>query len=87
MKKMIRAAQIVLYILNEDGHKSKNIDWEIRQAIKQQKAIIVLNDGGYTLNQALYMNDPFSKKPVCISETVESFDALFEIIEEYEQGK
>lgn len=87
VKKLIRAAQIVLYILNEDGHKSKNIDWEIRQAIKQQKAIIVLNDGGYTLNQALYTNDPFSKKPVCIAETVESFDALFEIIEEYEQGK
>ena len=42
-KKLIKSAQMVLYIVSEVGHKSKNIDWEIRQSKKYQKAIVVFN--------------------------------------------
>lgn len=87
VKKLIKSAQIVLYILSADGHKSKNIDWEIRQAKKQQKAIVILNEGKYTLNSALYENDPFTKNPVLIGKQIKTIDELFEIIENYENGK
>lgn len=87
VKKLIKSAQIVLYILSEDGHRSKNIDWEIRQAKKQQKAIVVWNEGGYKLNDSLYENDPFTKKPDCIGKEIKTIEELFEIIEDYENGK
>lgn len=87
VKKLIKSAQIVLYILSEDGHRSKNIDWEIRQAKKQQKAIVIWNEGGYKLNDSLYENDPFTKKPDCIGKEIKTIEELFEIIENYENGK
>lgn len=86
-KKLIKAAQIVLYIVSEDGHKSKNINWEIRQAKKFKKAIVVWNEGGYQLNAPLFENDPFTKKPELIGKEIKTIEELFEIIENYETGK
>ena len=88
VKKLIKSAQIVLYILSKDGYKSKNIDWEIRQAKKQQKAIVVLNEGKkYTLNKTLYEKDPFTKEDILIGKEIESIVELFKIIEDYENGE
>ena len=87
VKKLIKSAQIVLYILSEDGHKSKNIDWEIRQAKKQQKAIVILNEKDYTLNESLLEKDPFTKKPECVGTEITTVKELFGIIDDYESGK
>ncbi len=86
VKKLIKSAQIVLYIVSADGHKSKNIDWEIRQAKKNQKAIVILNEGNYTLNQSLYEQDPFTKKFALPStdKEIQTVQELFDIIENYE---
>lgn len=87
VKKLIKSAQIVLYIASVDGHKSKNIDWELRQARKAQKAIVVLNEGKkYKLNDALYEKDPFTKERVPVAKEIETVAELFEIIENYESG-
>jgi len=87
VKRLIKSAQIVLYILNADGHESKNIDWEIRQAKKQQRAIVILNEGNYILNSSLYENDPFTKKPILIGKQIRTIDELYGIIEDYENDK
>ena len=42
VRKLMKSAQIVLYIVGADGHKSKNIDWEIKEAKKQGKALVAL---------------------------------------------
>lgn len=85
-KRLIKAAQIVLYIPNADSHKSKNIDWELRQAKKQQKAIVILNEGDYALNNILFETDPFTKELSLIGEQIPSADALYPIIDDYESG-
>lgn len=88
VKKLMKSAQIVLYIVNEDGHKSRNIDWEIRQARKQSKAIIVLNEGKqYQLNKTLFEKDPFTKELAPIGKEIETVAELFDIIENYENGE
>lgn len=84
--KLIKSAQIVLYILSEDGHNSKNIDWEIKQAKKNNKAIIILNEGKYTLNSSLYEDDPFTKISTLVGTEISTVNELFEIIENYENG-
>jgi len=87
VRRLIKSSQMVLYILSKDGHKSKNIDWEIRQAKRQQKAIIILNEGEYTLNTSLYEKDPFTKEPILVGKEIKSLEELFEIIRNYESGK
>lgn len=87
VKKLIKSAQIVLYIASADSHRSKNIDWELRQARKAQKAIVVLNEGKqYNLNEVLFEKDPFTKEKVPVAKEVSSMVELYEIIENYENG-
>lgn len=87
-KKLIKSAQVVLYILSEDGHKSKNIDWEINQAKKQQKAIVILNEGKkFKLNESLREKDPFTKEVGTIGKEIASVEELYEIIDNYENGE
>lgn len=87
-KKLIKSAQVVLYILSEDGHKSKNIDWEINQAKKQQKAIVILNEGKkFKLNESLREKDPFTKEVGTIGKEIASVEELYEIIGNYENGE
>lgn len=87
-KKLIKSAQVVLYILSEDGHKSKNIDWEINQAKKQQKAIVILNEGKkFKLNESLREKDPFTKEVSTIGKEIASVEELYEIIDNYENDE
>lgn len=87
-KKLIKSAQVVLYILSEDGHKSKNIDWEINQAKKQQKAIVILNEGKkFKLNESLREKDPFTKEVGTIGKEIASVEELYEIIDNYENDE
>lgn len=86
-KRRMKAAQIVLYIVGKDGHKSKNIDWEIRQAQKLKKAIVIWNEGGYELNGQLYVNDPFAKSSELQYKQITTIQELYEIIEDYENGR
>ena len=86
-KNLIKSAQVVLYIASEDGHNSRNIDWEIRQAKKFGKAIVVYNeDKKYKLNDTLFEKDPFTKENMLICKEVKSMKKVLEIIEEYETG-
>ena len=87
-KKLIKSAQVVLYILSEDGHKSKNIDWEINQAKKQQKAIVILNEGKkFKLNESLREKDAFTKEVGTIGKEIASVEELYEIIDNYENDE
>lgn len=86
-KKLLKSAQIVLYIVGQDGYKSKNIDWEIKKAKKLGKAIIALRtDKNYAWNETLYEKDPFTKDDKFIATKIESVDELIAITEKYEKG-
>lgn len=88
VKKLIKSAQMVLYVTGNNGHKSKNIDWEIRLAKKMEKAIVVLRkDENNILNKSLYEKDPFTKENILIGEEISSVDKLVEITNEYENNE
>ncbi len=87
VKKMIKSAQIVLYVVGKDSHTRKNIDWEICQAKKQNKAIIVWNEQDYPLNETLFEKDPFTGMDVLVGEKIKTIDELVKKIEDYETGE
>lgn len=62
-KYKIKACDLVLYILGENTHKSKNVDYEINYAIKKHKQIVLyeLNPtGNYIINKTLFSVDSFT---------------------------
>lgn len=87
VKKMIKSAQIVLYVVGKDSHTRKNIDWEICQAKKQNKAIIVWNEQDFPLNETLFEKDPFTGMDVLVGEKIKTIDELVKKIEDYETGE
>ena len=88
VKKLMKSAQIVLYLVGEDGHKSRNIDWEIREAKKQQRAIIFLRrSADNILNKTLFEKDPFTKELMPIAREIQSIEELAAITDSYENGE
>lgn len=62
-KYKIKACDFVLYVLGENTHKSKNVDYEIAYAIKKRKQILLyeLNpDRNYAINKTLFSVDSFT---------------------------
>ncbi len=57
----IKKAQMVLFVVGENSHKSPYIAWEIKEAIRRNKPIYILklNDENL-LHEALYVKDPFT---------------------------
>jgi len=86
-KRLMKSAQMILYIVGKEGYKSKNIDWEIKEAKKQHKAIVIYNKDGHKLNASLFDKDPFTKENIPIAKEVKTIDDLVAIVEDYENGK
>lgn len=86
-KRLMKSAQMILYIVGKEGYKSKNIDWEIKEAKKQHKAIVIYNKDGHKLNSSLFDKDPFTKENIPIAKEVKTIDDLVAIVEDYENGK
>lgn len=62
-KYKIKACDFVLYVLGENTYKSKNVDYEIKYAIKKHKQILLyeLNPTcNYIINKTLFSTDPFT---------------------------
>ena len=87
VRRLMKSAQIVLYIVGKEGYKSRNINWEIREAKKQNKAIVILRkEKGNNLNKPLYEKDPFNRDYSLIATEIQSIDELVSIAEKYESG-
>lgn len=84
-KKLIKSSHVVLYIVDENGHKSKNIAWELRQAKKLKKAIIILNEKNYPINSAIEDPDPFTKASKNRYKVIKNIKEFLDIINDYEQ--
>lgn len=62
-KYKIKACDFVLYVLGENTHKSKNVDYEIAYAIKKRKQILLYElspDRNYAINKTLFSVDSFT---------------------------
>lgn len=86
-KKIIKS-QIVVFVVGEDSHNSKNIDWELKQAIRKNKVIYyVLLNKGNKINKSLYNKDRFSNKEICMADEAKDINEIIKRIDKYEAGE
>ena len=70
-KKKIKIAQVVIVVVGEDASgptKADTMGWEVEQAVKFNKQIMIVNRGNYPLPKYLYRPDRFTKQVQPIAE-------------------
>ena len=84
--KKIKKAQMVIFVVGENSHKSPYIAWEIKEAIKNGKPIYVLKlHKDNQLHDALYIDDDFTKEKINYGKVV-SVEELSTVIKSYDLG-
>jgi hypothetical protein len=79
----MKSAQIVLYVVGECGSKSHNIAWELREALRQKKAIVYYRlEKGNKPNEVL-TKKPFTQNEHCVADEM-TIDDLCGIIKKYD---
>lgn len=87
VRRLMKAAQMILYIVGEESYKSRNINWELREAIKLNKSIVYLKiKDTCRLNRILQAKDPFTKEEIELADRVRNVQELVDIIMSYENG-
>lgn len=84
--KMMKLADLIVYAISDISHMNKNVQWELKKAIKLKKHIVCIPVGkgkNYTLNDFLYETDKNTKETTCLVDWINSKEKLFEIIENY----
>ncbi len=86
-KKKIKKSQMIIFFVGESSHTSKNIDWEIRTAIKLQKPIytVKLNES-FELNETLQVSDSFSGQKTPYNKSSD-FNTITELIKKHDSGE
>lgn len=82
----IKKAQMVLFFVGENSHKSPYIAWELKQARKQDKPIytILLNEN-YLRHDALQYQDSFSGENRYFDQ-LKTLDDVIKLINNFEDG-
>lgn len=84
--KKIKQAQLVMIIVGEHSHESKNIEWEINKAASFQKPIVsICIKPDYVLPSALKKTNRYTGDEYSIN-TDMSLDGLIEYIQSYTNG-
>ena len=84
--KMMKLADLIVYAISDISHMNKNVQWELKKAIKLKKHIVCMPVGkgkNYTLNDFLYETDKNTKETTCLVEWIDSKEELFGIVENY----
>ena len=82
----IKKAQMVLFVVGENSHKSPYIAWEIKEAIKFKKPIYILKlNEENQLHDALQVEDGFSKEKQNYGKVV-TVEELSNVIKSYDAG-
>ena len=87
-KKLMKDAQIILFIVGKESYLSRNINWELKKALKMDKGIVIYKlYPECKLNKSLMVKDPFTKEEKCIAEEVKNTEELIKIINSYENDE
>ncbi|MBR5596352.1 MAG: hypothetical protein IKW30_02980 [Lachnospiraceae bacterium] len=83
--KLMKEANLVLYIVGAQGADSKNIAWELKEAIKNHKSIVFyrLNEEN-ELNKVLNGEDSFTQEEKINAKKLNNLDELYSIAKEYQ---
>ena len=89
--RMMKQANIIVYIVSAHSASNKNVDWEIKKAMKYEKHIVCLAadakidlENKNFLNNRLYYYDKLEKEYRCYAKRLKSEKELFSIISGYE---
>ena len=86
-KKMMKLADIIVYVASEQSSNNKHVDWELKKALKYGKSIICLNDREYDLNDCLWRWDSRTKRKTWLADKMlENEDDLFQILKDHNNG-
>lgn len=87
-RKKIKLAQVVIIVIGEDASEKSKIEtmgWEVDQAIKYNKQLMIVNRGNYSLPDYLYRPDRFTKQNQPIAEQ-RTLEEIKERIDDYARG-
>ena len=88
VRRLMKSAQMILYIVGKESYKSRHINWELKEAIKLNKSVVYLKiEDTYRLNKVLQAKDPFTKEDIELADRVFNVQELVDIIMSYENGK
>ncbi len=82
--KMMKEADLIVYAMSGISHQNKNVQWELKKAIRLNKHIVCLavkDVENCVLNDFLYVTDKNTKEKICLLDIIESKKELFDIIE------
>ena len=87
-KRKIRMSQVVLFVLGDDTSKeskAKTMGWEVAQAVKYNKQLMIVDSGHHELPFYLYHPDRFTKQihPVA---SIQSIEEVKKRIDDYDSG-
>lgn len=82
----IKRAQMVLFFVGENSHKSPYIAWELKKAQKENKPVYtILLDKDNIRHDALQYRDSFSGKSQFYDQ-IKTIDEVIEIVNNYKNG-
>ncbi len=87
--KQIKKAQIVIVVIGSDAkdpRKVATMGWEVRQALKLHKQLVILNRGDYDIPSYLIQPDRFSGVEQQVAK-VQSLEKIKEHIDNYANGR
>lgn len=86
--RLMQKAQMVLFAVGENSHRSRNIDWELKKALHHNKLILYYKLAeGNQLNACLSGMDRFSKKEAILAECAASLNDIVNRVKKYENGE
>jgi hypothetical protein len=86
-RRKIKCSQIVIFFVGKASHSSVYIGWELREAIKYNKHIIIIKlENQNEIHNALNIKDNFSKMSKIYGK-MKTVDELIEMINKYEKGE
>lgn len=87
-EQLLKKSQMVLFIVGKNSHKSKNIDWELKKAVKFNKLILYYKlEDHNELNRCLFGVDRFSKKEALLAEEAKTVNDIAHRIRKYENDE
>jgi len=84
--RMMKCADIIVYAVSKKSLTNKNVEWELKRALKLNKYIVCLplipvEEG--KLNPCLYRVDKNTKERICLADMLSAREELFRIIDNF----
>lgn len=86
--RLLKKSQMVLFVAGKKSHESKNIDWELKRALKLNKLIMIYYlEKGNEINNCLNGKDRFSQKEKLLAEEANCLEDILKRVRKYEDSE